>query len=342
MEHKPKVLLTGITGFLGSHTAIQLIKKGYFVIGTLRDMSREDHIRKIIEPQNGTSDNLKLVKAELNDPDIWKLLTKDVDYVQHIASPFPRTIPKNDEELIGPAKNGALNILHSAAENGVKRVVMTSSVAAIVYGKQKKELKETFNESHWTDPNNKKDTAPYFRSKAIAEKAAWEYIKGRPGLELTTVCPGAILGPVLEKDFGTSANLVIKLLDGSAPALPNIGFDVVDVRSVADLLILAMEKPSAAGQRFIATAGYLKMKEMAQILRKPYHDKKIPSMVIPDFMVRLFSNIDKTLKPVLIDLGVVRKTDSSKARKELGWEPIPVEEAVLSCAKSVIDLKIVN
>lgn len=332
------VLLTGITGFLGSHTAIQLLNKGYELVGTLRSKDRIDSIRKIIGKHTANINNLTFAEADLNDANIWLQLTKNIDYVQHIASPFPRALPKHENDLILPAKEGTLNILKAAAANNVKRVVMVSSLAAVVYGKTKNELNKVFNENDWTDETNKKDTTPYFRSKAIAEKAAWEFMKqNNSGLELTTVLPGAILGTVLEEDFGTSANIVIKILDGSSPALPKIGFDIVDVRSVADLLIKAMEVPQAAGKRYIASSAYLTFKEIALILKQHYPNRKIPTSELPNFAVKLFSNFDASLKPILIELGIKRKTDISKAVKDLQWQPLPAQEAVIACAKSVFD-----
>lgn len=338
-----KVLLTGVSGFLGSHTTILLLEKGYTVIGTLRNMSRADSIKAIIGKHTDKVGNLSFVEADLENETIWHSLAQGVDYIQHIASPFPRVLPKTEGDLIIPAKNGTLNVLKAAAAHGVKRVVLTSSTGAIIYGKSKSEKNGVFDESHWTDVKNKKDTTPYFRSKTIAEEAAWDFIgQDGSGLELATVCPGAILGPVLENDFGTSANIVIKSLDGSSPAIPNIGFDMVDVRSVADLLIRAMELPQAANQRYVGSAGYMKFKDVSQVLKKAYPNRKVPSAILPDFAVRMFSNIDKSLKPVLIDLSVERKLDNTKARKDLGWSPLSNQEAVLSCAASVLELGIVK
>jgi dihydroflavonol-4-reductase len=338
-----RVLLTGITGFLGSHTTIQLLEKGYTVIGTLRDPERAEAIRKVIGQHTVHLDRLSIREADLKEREVWFQLTREVDYVQHIASPFPRTLPKNEQEIVDAARKGSLNILEAAASNGVKRVVMTSSVGAVVYGKDKEQLSQVFDESDWTDAGNRTDTTPYFRSKTLAERAAWEFIeKDRSGLELTTILPGAILGPVLEKDFGTSANLIIKMLDRSAPALPRLGFDIIDVRSVAELLIRAMESPKAAGERYIASSGYLSFKDMAEILKVQFPDRKIPTMQLPNFAVRLFSNFDTTLKPILLDLGVQRKVNRGKAVKELQWQPIPAKEAVTSCAKSVLELGIVG
>lgn len=342
MAGKANVLLTGVTGFLGSHLAIQLLNKGYHVTGTMRSLERADSIKSIISNHTDNLSNLSLAEANLMEEQKWLEVTKGMDYVQHVASPFPRELPKHEEDLIVPAKQGTLNVLKAAAQNGVKRVVLTSSSGAIVYGRERSERSGTYTEEDWTNVQNKKDSTPYFRSKTIAEHAAWDFImQDSSGMELTTICPGAILGPVLENDFGTSANIVIKTMDGSTPAIPKIGFDMVDVRSVADLHISAMENPEAAGERFIGSSGFLSFKDVADILREKYPEKKIPKSSLPNFMVRLISNIEKSLKPILIDLGVERRVDHSKAVKLLKWQPIPVKDAVLSCAESVVRLNLV-
>lgn len=342
MKNK-RVLLTGVTGFLGSHTTIQLLEKSYEVVGTLRDLNRAESIKSIIGKHTNNIDQLSFVEADLNDSQIWEKIIKNVDYVLHIASPFPRVLPKNEEDLIRPAKEGTLNILKASAANGVKRVVLTSSSGAIVYGKPKGQENGVYNETDWTDVSNKKDSTPYFRSKTIAEKAAWDFIKqDDSGLELATICPGAILGPVLEKDFGTSANIVIKMLDGSSPAIPKIGFPIVDVRSVADLHIKAMEMDAAKNERFVAANGFLSFQAVAKILSEAYPDRKVPKALLPNFVVRLYSNFDTTLKPILIDLGVEREVDYSKARQLLNWQPKSLEEAIRSCAESLITNGIIN
>jgi dihydroflavonol-4-reductase len=336
-----KVLVTGVTGFLGSHTAIQLLNKGYEVIGTVRAKNRIDSIKEVIVDHTDQVHKLTFAVADLSDKGVWNELTQAVDFVQHVASPFPRELPKHEDELIIPAKYGALNILEAAATNHVKRVVMTSSLAAVAYGKSTDELNQVFNENNWTDINRKKDITPYLKSKTIAEKAAWNFIRNNPtDLELVTVCPGAILGPVLEKDFGTSANIVISLLNGSYPALPKIGFDVVDVRSVADLLIRAMEMPQAAGNRYIAASEYLTMKDVSDFLKEHYPKRKIPTSEFPNFVSKVIAMFRPELKPVLLEM-VRRKTDLTKAIKELQWQPLSAREAVLSCADSVLAHKII-
>ena len=343
MANNKKVLLTGITGFVGLHTAIQLLEKGYQVIGTLRDMKRANSIKKVITQHTSHTDNLSFAEADIQNEQIWQKLMIGIDYVQHIASPFPKIIPKDENDLIIPARQGNLNILSAASACGVKRVVITSSTAAISYGQPKERRRRTFDETDWTDLNRNDDLAPYYKSKAIAEKAAWDFIKNdHSGLELAVVCPGLILGSLLEEDFNASANVVIKLLDGSMPALPQMGFDMVDVRSVASLLILAMEQPEARNQRYIGSAGYLTFSDITGVLKKAYPKMKIPSRKLPNFMVHLLSLFDATLKPVLLDLGAERKMNNSKAINDLGWEPVKPEETVLSCAASILQLGIVK
>jgi len=343
MENKKKVLLTGITGFLGSHTAIQLLEKGYHVIGTLRDIKRVASIKDVIAQHTTHIDNLSFAEAEINDAGVWKTLMKDIDFVQHIASPFPKVMPKNEDDIIIPARQGNVNILSAAAAAGVKRVVITGSSSAVSYGQLPENKNRTYDESDWTDLNLSNDLTPYFKSKTIAEKAAWDFMaKDTSGLELTVVCPGLILGPLLEQDFNASANVVIKMLDGSLPAVPKIGYDIVDVRSVASLLILAMEKTEAAGERYIGAAGYMTFSEIAAVLKNTYPKIKIPTRKLPNFMVRIFSLFDPTLNPILLDLGTKRLLNHSKAVNQLGWNPILPETAVITSALSILKLGIVK
>lgn len=343
MTNNKKVLLTGITGFVGSHTAIQLLEKGYRVTGTLRTMKRAESIKRTVAQHTSYADHLNFVEADITDEKMWKKLMIGVDYVQHIASPFPKIMPRNENDLIIPARDGNINILSAAAECKVKRVVITSSGAAVQYGQAPEQRRKVFDETDWTDLNRKNDLTPYFKSKTIAEKAAWDFIQNdHSGLELTVVCPGLILGPLLEEDFSASANVVIKILDGSMPAVPQIGWEIVDVRSIASLLILSMEQPQAAGQRYIGSTAYLTFNDMAGILKKAYPAMKIPSRKLPNFMVRILSLFDATLKPVLLDLGTERKMDHSKAVNDLGWKPIKPEETVLSSAASIFQLGIVK
>lgn len=337
-----RVLLTGVSGFIGSHTAVQLLNSGYQVKGTLRNVGRSAHVKEVIGKQSAKTDKLTFAQIDLSDSlDQWKAVMTDIDFVVHIASPFPTTLPKHEDDVILPAKNGTLNVLKAAHTKGVPRVVITSSAGAAVYGKRQN---STFSEEDWTDVSNRNDTTPYFRSKTIAEKAAWDYVRSASNPpELVTILPGAVLGPVIDHDdYGTSANLVKKLIDGSMPAMPKIGFEMVDVRSVAEAHVRALEYPVAAGNRYLCANGYLEFKEIAQILRQQFPDKKVPIKTLPDFMVRLFSYLDPETKPILNDLGAKRLIDNSKIKKELDWNPIPLDQSVRETAQSLINLKFVS
>lgn len=340
---KGKVLLTGISGFLGAHTALQLLEKGYEVTGTLRKLDRADSIKTLLAAHTRHVDNLRFAQAELTDEKVWLTLTKGMDFVQHIASPFPRELPQHEDELILPAKNGVLHVLKAAAASGVKRVVLTSSSSTLMYGRPKGQESGLYDESAWTDVTNRADTTPYYLSKTIAERAAWDFMAtDKSGMALVTVLPGLMLGPVLEADFGTSANVVLKLLDGSMPAIPAIGYDVVDVRSVTDLLLRAMELPAAAGQRFIGNAGFLTLAQVAAILRERFPNRKIPRRILPNFLTRLLSWFDPAIRPILVDLGKQRRGDNRKAQQLLQWQPLDNREAVISCAESLLALGLVK
>ncbi|WP_031529631.1 SDR family oxidoreductase [Dyadobacter crusticola] len=339
MKNK-KVLLTGVTGFLGSHTAIQLLNQGYRVVGTARNADKIEPIKEVLAEHTSHIHNLDFAVADLGDQLIWDELSTEVDFIQHIASPFPRQLPRHEDELILPARNGTLAILRAAAANNVKRVVITSSMAAVAYGRPARKLRKTFDENDWTNEHSKKDITPYYKSKTVAEKAAWDFIGAdASGLELVTVCPGAVLGPVLEKDFGTSANLILSILNGSFPALPKVGFDIVDVRSVADLLIRAMEIPEANGNRYLGASEYLTLREIAGILEEHYPERKIPLSVMPNFVSHTLAFFTPELRPIMLET-IRRKTNLLKARKELGWEPVSAKDAVLACADSLFAQKI--
>ena len=286
-----------------------------------------------IAPNAGAID---FVTADLNADAGWTNAVTGAEYVLHVASPVPAVDPKSDDELVRPARDGTLRVLKAARDAGVKRVVMTSSMAAIAFGRG--ERAEPFSEADWTDETNRDDTSAYERSKTIAERAAWAWHRAEGGtLELVTVNPALVLGPVLGTDFSASIEAIKKLLDGSIPALPRFSFSVVDVRDIAQLHLLAMTTPSAAGQRFLGSADFYWMKDIAKILKQGLGDKarKVPSISIPDFFVRLFAVFDPVLRTRLFELAKRRSVSSDKARRELGWTTRPVPETILDTARSL-------
>jgi dihydroflavonol-4-reductase len=252
--------------------------------------------------------------TDLNSDVGWADAVAGADYVLHVASPVPTVDPKSDDELVRPARDGAL-VLKAARDAGVKRVVMTSSTSAMIFGRGVRE--KPFTEADWSDETNRADTSPYDRAKTIAERAAWTWHKAEGGgLELVTVNPALVLGPVLGSDFSASIEAVRKLLDGSISALPHFGFNVVDVRDIAALQLLAMTTPLAAGQRFTGSCDFNWMADIAKILKQGLGDKarKVPSISVPNFLVRVIAIFDPVARGRLYELGKRRQVSSEKAR----------------------------
>lgn len=275
------VLVTGGSGFIATHTIVQLLKSGTRVRATLRSPAREGEVRAAITAGGAEAgEHLTFAKADLTSDDGWNDAARGCDYLLHIASPFPPAMPKHEDELIIPAREGTLRALKAAKAAGVKRAVVTSSFAAIGYGRKGTPTRP-YNEEDWTDPSGA-DVRAYVKSKTIAERAAWDYAKSS-GLELSVVNPVGVLGPVLGKDYSTSIEIVKKLMDGAMPGCPRVGFSIVDVRDVADLHIRAMKHPAAAGQRFLATnEKFCWFSDVAQVLRAKMGDaaKRVPTRTL--------------------------------------------------------------
>jgi dihydroflavonol-4-reductase len=279
---------------------------------------------------------IQFAEADLNSDAGWDKAAIGAQYVLHVASPVPVTDPKNDDELVRPARDGTLRVLKNARDAGIKRVVMTSSISAIICGGGVRE--KPFTEEDWADETNRRDTSPYDRAKTIAERAAWAWLAAEGGgLELVTINPGLVLGPVLGSDYSASIEAIRKLLDGSIPVLPRFGFNVVDVRDIAHLHVLAMTTPEAAGQRFIGSGNFYWMSDVAKMLKQGLGDKakKVPSMPVPDFVARMAALFDPVVRGRLYDLGKKRPVSSEKAKRVLGWTPRPATETVLDTARSL-------
>lgn len=337
-----RVLVTGITGFLAQHIVIQLLAKGYKVRGTVRSLKRADEVRGVLAKLDPRANEIEFVEADLSSDKGWADAVKDCTYVQHIASPFPAVHPKDEMELIRPARDGALRVLKAAKAAGVKRVVMTSSMAAIAYGHGEMRA-EISDETMWSDPNGP-DNTPYTKSKTIAERAAWDYVNGEgKSLELVTINPTGILGPALSADVSTSLEIPIRLMNGKTPGLPRIGFSFVDVRDVAECHVKAMELPEAAGERFLATHDFMWFAEAADVLRKtfPAYDGKIPKRNVPDFALKLMAVFQPVYRQTVTELGRTRKASNAKASRVLGVRFRSAEEALIASARSLIELKVI-
>ncbi len=330
------VLVTGGSGFLGSWCAIDLLRRGYAVRATVRDISREAALRAAIAREVEAGDRLSVVSADLREADGWERAVEGCDYVLHVASPFPATQPRDADELIVPAREGTLRVLKASFDAGVERVVVTSSIAAITGGLEPGSSPLT--EGDWSDPDNPRLT-PYAKSKTLAERAAWDFVGERGETEkLAVINPGAILGPVLSDDHSSSIGIIERLL-GGMPGVPRIGFNTVDVRDVADLQFRAMSAPEAAGERFIAAESFQWMADVAEVLREHLGETaaKVPTRTVPNLLVRAMALFDPSVRSVVGQLGRRMETSSDKAKTLLGWSPRPSEDTILDCARSLID-----
>jgi dihydroflavonol-4-reductase len=337
-----RVLVTGATGFVAQHVILQLLAKGYQVRGTVRSMKRADEVRGVLAKHDARAKDIEFVEADLSSDAGWAEAVKGCEFVQHVASPFPAVHPKDENELIKPARDGALRVLKAAKTAGVTRVVMTSSFAAIGYGHGDKRPAVS-DETMWSNPDGL-DNTPYTKSKTLAERAAWDYVNGEgKGLELATINPTGILGPALSKDVSTSLEIPIRLMNGKTPGIPRLGFSLVDVRDVAACQIAAMEIPAAAGERFLATHDFMWFEEAAAVLRKafPAYDKKIPSRKVPDWLLKLMSVFQPIYKQTVTELGRTRGASNAKATRVLGVKFRTAEESLVASAKSLVDLGVV-
>jgi dihydroflavonol-4-reductase len=342
MPERGLVLVTGGSGYIAGFCIAQLLREGWYVRSTVRSLARADEVRSAIGKLVDPAGRLSFVAADLNDDRGWADAVAGCDYVLHVASPLPSTNPKDDDELVRPARDGALRVLAAAKQAGVKRVVMTASTAAIAYGHGGRHA--PFTEADWSDETNRDDTSAYERSKTIAERAAWAWLKEKGGsLELVTINPGAVLGPVMSRDYSASIDIVKKLLDGSIPGVPRFGWPLVDVRDIADLHVRAMTNPKAAGERFIGAGPFYWMSDIAQALRseRPELARKVPRRRLPDWLMRIVALFDPVLRERLFELGKERPVSAEKAKNLLGWSPRPNDSTIADTADSLVALGVV-
>ena len=334
-----RVLVTGGTGFVGAHCLLQLLAAGHETRATLRDLKCESDVRAMLTTGGAESgEQLSFVAADLEKDAGWAEAVAGCEYVLHVASPLPPNTPKHEDELIVPAREGSLRVLRAAREAGVKRVVLTSSFGAIGYGHEAQET--PFDETNWTNLNG--DVIAYVKSKALAERAAWDFVAREGGnLELSVINPVAVFGPILGPDYSASILLVQRLMDRAMPGCPRLCFGLVDVRDVADLHLRAMTNPAAKGERFLAVAGdFMWMADIAKVLKNRLGQaaSRVPTRELPTWLVRLAAFRDPAIRLILPDLGKFKNATNNKARRVLGWSPRSNEEAVLATAESLLRL----
>jgi nucleoside-diphosphate-sugar epimerase len=321
------VLVTGGTGHLGGHTIARLLAEGHRVRTTVRDLGRASEVRAAVG-----AGELEVVAADLGADAGWAEAADGVDHVLHLASPFPPTSPEHDDDVIRPARDGAVRVLAAAREAGVRRVVLTSSFAAVGYSATPR---EEYTEAEWTDPAD--PNSAYVRSKVIAERAAWDQVRSAGGPELAVINPAGIFGPVLGGRPSSSVALVRAMLDGAMPVVPPLYFGVADVRDVADLHVRAMTHPRAAGERFLAAAGKsISFLDLARILAGSVGGDGLPTSELTAEQVRAAAETDPAMREAAARLGRVPVIRTAKARRVLGWRSRPVEETVADTARSLL------
>ncbi|OOQ58723.1 SDR family oxidoreductase [Mucilaginibacter pedocola] len=338
------VLVTGGSGFVGGHCILQLLQNGYRVKTTLRSLSKKNKVLASLKTGGLTNfDNLQFIEADLGDDKNWAEAVTGCTYVLHVASPIFLRLPKNEDEMIRPAVDGTIRVLKAARDAGVKRVVVTSSFGAVGYSHT--DPNTLITEEEWTNPNDKTLSA-YLKSKTLAERAAWDFM-AREGseLELAVINPMAILGTSLGPDMSSGFELLKKILDGSMKGTPKIELGIVDVRDLAELHLLAMVNPAAAGERFLAlSGGVMSLHQIAMLFREKFGDraKQVTHKELPDWQIRLAALFSKQAKTIVPLLGRTRNASNAKAKTLLGWRPRSNEEAVLATAESLFKYNMIK
>jgi len=344
MAERKTVFLTGASGFIGKHVALQLLEAGYNVRGSVRNKARAGEVRaamrKHLADATDLDERLSFVELDLTSDTGWSDALKGATALLHTASPFPLAEPKDENDLIRPAVDGTLRALRAATSAAVKRVVLTSSVAA-VYAKKTLPQEATYTEADWTELDSPVASA-YVKSKTMAERAAWAYVAENAGIALTVINPCLVLGPALDTRFGSSLEIVQRVLRGKDPAIPALNFEIVDVRDIAAMHVAALSKPKSKGHRFIGSSGDMWFRELSATLKSLYPDRKITLRQAPNWFIRLYALFDPAVRTVLPILGKRLVTDNSRARDVLGIDFIPAKEAARASADFLVRNNLVD
>ena len=337
-----KVLLTGVSGWIAKHTAIELLNKGYEVLGTVRNNNLIDQTRQTIG-KYAPIEKLSFVELDLLKDEGWNEAAKGCKYIFHIASPFPIKVSRNREVLLPVAVDGTIRVLNAGLNAGAEQIIKTSSIVAM-FRKPNRTNPYTFGENDWTDENWTEGVNDYFLSKTKAEKAAWELMESK-GLKnkLTTICPGGVFGDALDKKGGTSIEYVRQFMAGKFPGAPKFAVLISDVRDIAKAHVACIGNTKVGGRRLIVGKEVKKLVELSQLMAEamPEYAKKLPKKELPNFMVKLISYIDSSAKTMIPDLGIMMQTDPTYAEKLLGFEFKAAKDCMAENAKSVVRLGLV-
>jgi nucleoside-diphosphate-sugar epimerase len=335
--HMSNVLVTGGSGFLAGWTIRKLLEQGHTVRTTVRSEKSGETVRQMLAHEGVDTARYSSVLADLGAEKGWAEAMEGIDCVLHIASPLGGE-SHNDPALVETAKAGAVNVIGAALRAKVKKIVMTSSAAAVFPGRE--DTRQNIDESYWTNMDGKLVTH-YMRSKVVAEKTAWDLVRAQHHTKLVTILPGAIFGPFMNARNSSTDLLFTTILRGTPS--PKATFHVVDVRDLADLHILAMTSPQADGERFIAQPGEVTMPQMARLLKDQLGQRgtKISTMTIPDFVIKIGAHFNPALAVMNTTIGMKHRHDTSKAQRLLGWKSRPVNETVVQTAEYVLDNQLV-
>ena len=334
------VLITGASGYIGKHITLQLLNQGYGVRASVRNLAKSAEVRDAVRPHLLDSSNLDsrltFVELDLEKDSGWDVALQGIDVLMHTASPFPLASPKDENDLIRPAVDGTLRALKAAKSSGVKRVILTSSMAAI-YGRELSTGVSEYDETMWTDVTHPVGRGAYTKSKTLAEKAAWDYIKSdAPEIALTTINPVLILGAPLDKNFGSSISVVERILKGSDPMLPDLKFAIVDVQDVAKMHVDAIKIEETKGERILSSSETKSFVEIAKYLKSIYPQSKVKTTQAPTAIIKFLSIFDGTIKTILPQLGKPMKINNAKAKRLMGMNFIPVEVTLRDSADYLI------
>ena len=330
-----KVLLTGISGYIGNHCAVELLKNGYSVKGSVRSLSKKEQVVNSIKKEVDPKDNLEFCELNLLSDDGWDEAVKGCDFVMHVASPFINIEPKDENEYIRPAVDGTMRALKAAKSAGIKRVVLTSSMVSML-GNADKSIK--VDSQSWTNVKGKNVSA-YAKSKTLAEQAAWDFINTQSDaskMELVVVNPGPVFGPSLSGDLsGASMSMFTQMVQGKMYMLPQASINMSDVRDIAKIHVLALENANANGKRFIVTTEEpYAFQEVAKILKSNGYDK-VSTKLAPNFLLKIMSYLDREAKSMRSFVGKTYNGNVSLTMKTFDWKPVPIEKTVLDTAKSI-------